>query len=138
MSEASEPQWTIRAERGEDAPLVEALNQTAFGPGRFAKSAYRLREGVSQVGELASDPRVRWIGIASGLWADRTDLRDYRSQYKVTIPITLDANGKIFRSFRVNDVPTILIADAQGRLVRRIEGGAMQDTKALRTALEGL
>ena len=53
MSEASEPQWTIRAERAEDAPLVEALNQTAFGPGRFAKSAYRLREGVSQVGELA-------------------------------------------------------------------------------------
>ena len=26
---------------------------TAFGPGRFAKSAYRLREGVSQVAELA-------------------------------------------------------------------------------------
>jgi predicted N-acetyltransferase YhbS len=33
--------------------LVEALNMAAFGPGRFAKSAYRLREGVSQVAELA-------------------------------------------------------------------------------------
>jgi predicted N-acetyltransferase YhbS len=32
---------------------VERLNETTFGPGRFAKSAYRLREGVSQVGELA-------------------------------------------------------------------------------------
>ena len=53
MSEASEPAWTIRPEKPEDAPLVEQLNQTAFGPGRFAKSAYRLREGVSQVAELA-------------------------------------------------------------------------------------
>lgn len=53
LSEASEPAWTIRPERPEDAPLVERLNETTFGPGRFAKSAYRLREGVSQVGELA-------------------------------------------------------------------------------------
>jgi predicted N-acetyltransferase YhbS len=53
LSDASEPNWTIRAERPEDAPLVEALNRKAFGPGRFAKSAYRLREGVSQVAELA-------------------------------------------------------------------------------------
>ena len=53
MSDASEPRWTIRPERPEDAPLVDALNETAFGPGRFAKSAYRLREGVAQVESLA-------------------------------------------------------------------------------------
>ena len=53
LSEASQALWTIRPERPEDAPLIEALNETAFGPGRFAKSAYRLREGVSQVKELA-------------------------------------------------------------------------------------
>jgi len=51
LNDASE--WTIRSERPEDAPLVDALNRAAFGPGRFAKSAYRLREGVSQVGELS-------------------------------------------------------------------------------------
>ena len=33
--------------------MVEALNRRAFGPGRYAKAAYRLREGVSQVPELA-------------------------------------------------------------------------------------
>jgi predicted N-acetyltransferase YhbS len=53
LSDASEAPWAIRPERPEDAPLVEALNESAFGPGRFAKSAYRLREGVSQVDELA-------------------------------------------------------------------------------------
>jgi len=38
--------WEIRPERPEDAEAVEALVAQVFGPGRFAKSAYRLREGV--------------------------------------------------------------------------------------------
>ena len=49
----SEPGWQIRPERPEDAPLVEALNEASFGPGRFAKSAYRLREGVDPVAGLS-------------------------------------------------------------------------------------
>lgn len=39
--------WQIRPERPEDAVSIEALNDDAFGPGRFAKTAYRLREGVA-------------------------------------------------------------------------------------------
>ncbi len=38
--------WQIRAERPEDAEAIEALDNDGFGPGRYAKSAYRLREGV--------------------------------------------------------------------------------------------
>jgi predicted N-acetyltransferase YhbS len=45
--------WQIRPEGPEDAALVEGLNAEAFGPGRFAKSAYRLREGVTPVPELS-------------------------------------------------------------------------------------
>jgi len=50
---ATEPTWQIRPERPEDATLVAALNETSFGPGRFAKSAYRLREGVNPVAGLS-------------------------------------------------------------------------------------
>ncbi len=39
--------WDIRPERAEDDAAIEALNVASFGPGRFAKSAYRLRDGVS-------------------------------------------------------------------------------------------
>ena len=47
QSVAPAPQpWLIRAERPDDADAVEALVDLAFGPGRFAKTAYRLREGV--------------------------------------------------------------------------------------------
>jgi predicted N-acetyltransferase YhbS len=46
------PTWTIRLETPEDAARVEALNAESFGPGRFAKSAYRLREGVDPIAAL--------------------------------------------------------------------------------------
>jgi len=96
------------------------------------------RDMRAQFSALASDPRVRWLGIASGLWANSEDLRQYRAENKVTIPLTLDSTGEVFREFRVNDVPTVLIADAGGRIVRRIEGSAAQDAAALRTAVDRL
>jgi thiol-disulfide isomerase/thioredoxin len=92
----------------------------------------------AQWSALAGDPRVRWLGIASGLWANSEDLRQYRAQNQVTIPLTLDASGEVFRTFRVNDVPTVLIADAHGRIVRRIDGNAVADPAALRTAFDSL
>jgi predicted N-acetyltransferase YhbS len=44
--------WQIRAEEPGDALAIDALVERAFGPGRFAKSAYRLREGVEPEGGL--------------------------------------------------------------------------------------
>ena len=44
--------WDIRPERAEDEARIEALTEAGFGPGRFAKSAYRLREGVAPVADL--------------------------------------------------------------------------------------
>ena len=92
----------------------------------------------AQWSALADDSRVRWLGIASGLWANAEDLRKYRTEYKVTIPLTLDASGAVFREFRVNDVPTVLIADAAGRIVRRLDGSATEDATALRAAVDSL
>ena len=45
--------WEIRRERAEDRSRIEALTEAGFGPGRYAKSAYRLREGVGAVAELS-------------------------------------------------------------------------------------
>ncbi|GJE28388.1 GNAT family N-acetyltransferase [Methylobacterium organophilum] len=42
----------IRPETPDDAPAIERLHARAFGPGRFARTAYRLREGVGPLPEL--------------------------------------------------------------------------------------
>jgi len=39
--------WEIRPEEPRDVADIDALVAKSFGPGRYAKSAWRLREGVS-------------------------------------------------------------------------------------------
>jgi peroxiredoxin len=95
----------------------------------------QCRTAREQVEALRTENRVRWLGVASGLWATPEDLQEYRTKYKVTIPLTLDESGALFREFRVANTPTLIIADSQGKIVRRIDPGA-DDTLA--TALRDL
>lgn len=44
---------TILAENANDAQMIERLNARTFGPGRFALSAYRLREHVDHLPDLS-------------------------------------------------------------------------------------
>lgn len=43
---------SIRREHPDDGPAIERLHARAFGPGRFARTAYRLREGVAALPDL--------------------------------------------------------------------------------------
>jgi predicted N-acetyltransferase YhbS len=43
----------IRPETDSDAPALSQLSADAFGPGRFARSAYRVREGIPPVKALS-------------------------------------------------------------------------------------
>ena len=54
-------QFAYRLEQPTDADAIEALNAEAFGPGRFARAAYRLREGVPH------DPRLSFVATADGI-----------------------------------------------------------------------
>ena len=85
----------------------------------LARSCRAMREQVAALSARAG--AVRWVGVASGLWADREDLAKYRDAHRIDMPLTLDDSGALFRRFRVTHVPTVLFIDAQGRLVQRIE-----------------
>lgn len=50
---------TITAEKATDAQAIERLHDRTFGPGRFALSAYRLREHVDHLLDLSF---TAWIG----------------------------------------------------------------------------
>jgi len=50
--------WQVRLETPADEAQVAALNAEGFGPGRFAKSAYRLREGATHIVSTTSNTGV--------------------------------------------------------------------------------
>lgn len=47
------PRFTIRPEEPEDVGIVAMLSARAIGPGRFARTAYRIREGAPAAGGLS-------------------------------------------------------------------------------------
>ena len=56
---------TIRAETADDAEAIERLHERTFGPGRYAKTAYRLREQASHSPDLSFTARIGSLLIGS-------------------------------------------------------------------------
>jgi peroxiredoxin len=105
---------------------LESTNPTA------AASCRHVRERVDA---LASERGARWLGIAQGIWITPQDVRQYRDAYHVGIPLSLDEYGALFRAFAVTSVPSALVADGNGRIVRRIEASEISGSDALHDAV---
>ena len=56
---------TILPESSDDALAIDRLNARTFGPGRFAKTAYRIREEVTHIPELSFTARVGTLLVGS-------------------------------------------------------------------------
>ena len=54
------PSALIRLQTPDDYPTLIELNEKAFGPGRFARAAYRVREGAMH------DPRLNLCAVLEG------------------------------------------------------------------------
>ncbi len=93
------------------------------------------RAAREQVNSLSRDPHVRWLGVASGLWATAEDLQEYRKKYAIGIPLSLDESGNMFREFGVNNTPVMIVADARGTIIHRIE---TDQSQTLPQVLQGL
>src|SRR5215472_16126450 len=55
----------IQPEAPDDAVAIERLHERTFGPGRYAKTAYRLREQVEHLRELSFTARIGTLLIGS-------------------------------------------------------------------------
>ncbi|HTQ99432.1 MAG TPA: redoxin domain-containing protein [Candidatus Acidoferrum sp.] len=96
-----------------------------------AKACAQVREQVEQL--KAAHPDVRWIAVSSGLWTAVGDLRKYAQDSRVTLPLTLDTDGQLFRRFGIHRVPSVVLADGNGKIVSRGEGyDAQLDLKLAR------
>jgi peroxiredoxin len=100
------------------------------------ESSARCRALREQLAELGTDAQLRWLGVASGLWASEQDLREWRDRGHVRVPLVLDRDGALFRRFGVSRVPIAVVLDADGRVERRIEfehddlRAVLRDTRA--------
>lgn len=56
---------TILPETTDDAAAIERLNERIFGPGRYAKTAYRLREKLAHRLDLSFTARVGTLLVGS-------------------------------------------------------------------------
>lgn len=56
---------TILPETADDAVPIERLHERTFGPGRYAKSAYRLRERMAHRLELSFTARIGTLLVGS-------------------------------------------------------------------------
>ncbi|MEI8145294.1 MAG: N-acetyltransferase [Alphaproteobacteria bacterium] len=56
---------SLHLETPADNAAIDRLHERAFGPGRFARTAFRLREGVPPVHELCFTARVGTLLVGS-------------------------------------------------------------------------
>jgi predicted N-acetyltransferase YhbS len=61
----SELVLTILPETADDALAIERLHERTFGPGRYARTAYRIREGRGHLLELSFTARIGTLLVGS-------------------------------------------------------------------------
>jgi predicted N-acetyltransferase YhbS len=61
----SELNLTILPETADDALAIDRLHERTFGPGRYARSAYRIREGGGHVLDLSFTARIGTLLVGS-------------------------------------------------------------------------
>src|SRR4029077_6785890 len=61
----SDPSLTIRPETATDADAIERLHERTFGPGRYARTAYRLRESGPHALALSFTARIGTLLVGS-------------------------------------------------------------------------
>jgi predicted N-acetyltransferase YhbS len=99
----SELSITILPETPDDAEAIERLHERTFGPGRYARSAYRLREGRDHVLDLSYTARIGTLLVGS---LRMTPICIGETKALLLGPLTVEP------PFRAHGIGTALIARA--------------------------
>ena len=94
---------TILPESKDDAEAIERLHERTFGPGRYAKTAYRLREQVPHSVDLSLTARIGTLLVGS-VWLSPIRI----GEHKVLLlgPLTVEP------AFRERGIGQALVARA--------------------------
>ena len=78
---------SILPESKDDAEAIERLHERTFGPGRYAKTAYRLREQVARSIDLSFIARIGTLLVGS-VWL--SPIRIGESKALLLGPLTVE------------------------------------------------
>jgi predicted N-acetyltransferase YhbS len=101
---------TILPETKDDAEAIERLHERTFGPGRYAKTAYRLREQVTHRLDLSFTARIGTLLVGS-IWL--SPVRIGESKALLLGPLTVEP------AFRERGVGQALIERALNEARKR-------------------
>jgi predicted N-acetyltransferase YhbS len=94
---------TILPESVDDAEAIERLHERTFGPGRYAKTAYRLREQVPHSVDLSFTARIGTLLVGS-VWLSPIRIGEHKAL--LLGPLTVEP------AFRERGIGQALIARA--------------------------
>jgi predicted N-acetyltransferase YhbS len=81
------PALGLRPLAASDLPQIEKLDERAFGPGRFARTAYRLREGAAPDFAMSYVAHVGTLLVGSNIM---TRVRCGEAQMMLLGPLTVE------------------------------------------------
>src|SRR5215475_1736533 len=103
---------TILPETPDDALAVERLHERTFGPGRYARTAYRIREGIGHRLDLSFTARIGTLLVGS---VRLTPVRIGETRALLLGPLTIEP------PFRERGIGLALIERALGEAKARGE-----------------
>ncbi len=111
----------LRPETAEDQAAIDALHDHAFGPGRFARTASRLREGV------LADPHLSLVATVDGRLAGSVKISPIRIGGEAALllgPLAVDPDFEKRGIGRALVAATIAEARARGHRLMLLVGDA--------------
>ncbi|MGO1626656.1 MAG: TlpA family protein disulfide reductase [Halomonadaceae bacterium] len=84
------------------------------------ETAVACRRVRNTVNQLSKDGDMQWVGIISGLWTKESDVERYLADTPTDIPVMLDAQGELHRTFGIQQIPAVVLISANGKVVEKL------------------
>jgi peroxiredoxin len=89
---------------------------------------------LAEMATLAATPEAQHVVFRAIAMNGPQDIERHRQRegipWESTIPILLDSQSRVARKYQINAVPTSILIDAEGRVVRSFEGRVGRRTLA--------
>ncbi len=104
----------------------------------WCKPCLEAVPGLRSLHESLGERGLTVIGVSVDGPRNFSKVRPFMSRMRITYPVALDRDGSLQRFFQVVAVPTTVLLDAEGRVVRVQQGFRPGEEKELEAAVRAL